>query len=174
MLILSDSSEDWSIATGGTTLPKVIASLNTWYTGTISTCRLGLFHLSRTAGPKSPGLIILEHELDNNTSGAFIQTYSGIKANNWTAVSTVELFEGAYQNANENTGEVLSMDVAGPTPTPPSSTSASIAPSSPNSTSTASASPNNNIEGKNSAIRTHEVAVSSLLLLVGIVMSVFH
>jgi chitin deacetylase len=47
------------MTTGGTTFDKVTAGLQEWY-----------------AGPKSPGLIILEHELTNDTVNAFIQNVS--------------------------------------------------------------------------------------------------
>ncbi|KAF8507591.1 hypothetical protein JB92DRAFT_3121702 [Gautieria morchelliformis] len=158
-------SEDWQIASGGTTLPNVITSLNNWYTG-----------------PKSPGLIILEHELTDNTTGAFMATYTGIKGNSWTAVSTVQLFDGAYQNANQSDGPVLSMDVGGtvptPTPTPTStststatSASATLATSTLATTSTGSTSPNNNKINANGTLRLRRGGVSTLLLLVGTLMS---
>lgn len=116
------SSEDWSMASGATTLPKVVASLNAWYAG------MGAFFCSLSweawrlithgfQGPKSPGLIVLEHELTNDTAGAFIQTYPSIAANSWTPVSTVQMFSGAYQNADDNRGAVLNMNVGGTVPT---------------------------------------------------------
>ena len=46
-IYLSNSSQDWSIATGSTTLPKVIASLNRWYTGTVSCLCIGFSAIDR-------------------------------------------------------------------------------------------------------------------------------
>ena len=86
----------------------------------------------------------------------------------------MQLFDGAYQNADESNGPVLSMDVAGTVPTstktqintPASSTSTS------NTTSTTSASQNNNHNINTSGARhVRRGGVSTLLLLVGILVS---
>jgi len=86
-------SEDWTIAAGLTTLPAVETSITEWY-----------------KGPKSPGLIILEHELTNETVAGFMDTYPILVANNWQTQSAVRLFDGPYQNAQDNTDTVSSMD----------------------------------------------------------------
>lgn len=58
-------------------------------------------------GPKSPGLIILEHELSNMSVQAFIDAFPLIGQNGWNIVSVTEL-GGAdpYQNANSSTSSV--------------------------------------------------------------------
>jgi len=59
-------------------------------------------------GSKTPGLIILEHELTNDTAQAFINNYYLIPNNNWNAVSAAEM-DGQnkpYQNAQGTTGAV--------------------------------------------------------------------
>ena len=63
-------------------------------------------------GPKSPGLIILEHELSNDTVGAFIQAFPLIAQNGWTFESVARLDGGAvYQNAPDSTGAVQPADI---------------------------------------------------------------
>lgn len=58
-------------------------------------------------GSKSPGLIILEHELTNDTAQAFMNNYYLIPKNNWKAVSAAELHGNKpYQNAVGTTGPV--------------------------------------------------------------------
>ncbi|KAF8575625.1 carbohydrate esterase family 4 protein [Ramaria rubella] len=142
-------SADWLMDTAGTTLPKVEASINGWYTG-----------------PKSPGLIILEHELTNSTAGAFINTYPTMKSNNWTAVSAVQLFDGAYQNADDDVSSVQSMDVGGtvPSSTSDASTSQPSSTTDPSSSPSAGGSNNKNIDNTNGAGRMGATGVSTLIL----------
>ncbi|KIJ57012.1 carbohydrate esterase family 4 protein [Sphaerobolus stellatus SS14] len=85
----NQDSEDWTIAAGKTTVPAVESSISGWY-----------------AGAKSPGLIILEHELTNDTSGAFINTFPGIAENGWQMASTLQLFGGSWKNADSNTAPI--------------------------------------------------------------------
>ena len=40
-------------------------------------------------GPKTPGLIILEHEVSNDTVTAFIDNYPLFKQNGWNCISSV-------------------------------------------------------------------------------------
>jgi len=51
-------------------------------------------------GPKTPGLIILEHELSDESVQAFIDNYPLIGANGWNPVSVAQLdgLEEPYQN----------------------------------------------------------------------------
>jgi hypothetical protein len=59
-------------------------------------------------GPKTPGLIILEHELTDDTAQGFINNYNLIPSNNWKAVSAAKM-DGQnkpYQNAVGTTGAV--------------------------------------------------------------------
>ena len=85
------STEDWSIGeAGGATRPEVNANLEKWITG-----------------PKSPGLIILEHELSNDTTGAFIQAFPLIAQNGWKFESVARLDGGGvYLNAADSTAAV--------------------------------------------------------------------
>lgn len=60
------------------------------------------------SGPKSPGLIILEHELTDDTVGIFANTtWPNIKSQNWQAKGIAQLFNlPVYQNAKDNTSPV--------------------------------------------------------------------
>ena len=51
------------------------------------------FLSSNCSGPKSPGLIILEHELANETVQAFMEAYPLIKQNGWNYTSVARLFD---------------------------------------------------------------------------------
>lgn len=59
-------------------------------------------------GTHSPGLIILEHELDDDTVSAFIQTYPLVVDHAWTVTSVAKLdgLDKPYQNAEGTTGDV--------------------------------------------------------------------
>jgi hypothetical protein len=87
-VLWNHDTSDWSLGEpGGTTPQAVQANLQKWL-----------------AGPKNPGLIILEHELSNESVQAFITAYPLIKQNNWTLTSVAELDGlGAYQNAKDDT-----------------------------------------------------------------------
>lgn len=85
--------------------PCLVATIHHWSAlnqtkGTITSC----FHL----GPKSPGLIILEHELSDLSVQAFINAYPLIKSNNWTFASLAGLFNGgdSYENAHNSSSNV--------------------------------------------------------------------
>ena len=82
-------TEDWSMMSTppGTSLDKIQSDMTQWLTG-----------------PKSPGLIILEHELTNDTVQAFINAYPLIAQNGWKAVSQLQLEDSmeTYQDGNED------------------------------------------------------------------------
>lgn len=107
-LMYNDSTMDWSLITGGTTPAAINASLTQWLTGSsfdlfsslvvtyVTACAV-------SAGPKSPGLIILEHDTSEAAVDAFISAYPAIKANGWQLVSQAQLSNGhgsTYQNVD--------------------------------------------------------------------------
>ena len=53
-------------------------------------------------GPKSPGLIILEHELTNDTVTAFMDNFPLMQQNGWKMISTAEVngSKPVYQDSN--------------------------------------------------------------------------
>jgi len=123
----NQDSSDWELP-NQISLSKVNASLTKWITG-----------------PKSPGLIILEHELSEQSVAAFISAYPLMKANGWNITSTAQLPGNVpYQNADSSTSPVtpangvivgdVNTSVA-PTTTPSSSGSSASPSSSGNSSS---------------------------------------
>ncbi|KAJ7180087.1 chitin deacetylase [Mycena crocata] len=83
-VIWNQDTEDWSLTSGGTTPQVINASMTEWITG-----------------PKSPGLIILEHELSDESVASFIAAYPLMKSNNWKTASVAQIVDGtsAYQNS---------------------------------------------------------------------------
>ena len=95
------STDDWDIGLpGGPTLASIQNNFDRWLTG-----------------PKTPGLIVLEHELSDATVTAFINAYPGFAANGWDTVSIADMFPddgGAYQDGDPAFG-TLSANNAAPT-----------------------------------------------------------
>lgn len=82
-VIWNQDTGDWSLTTGGTTPQAVQSSMQRFLTG-----------------PKSPGLMILEHELTPQSVSAFMAAYPLIKGNGWSLQSLAQLYGGrSYQNA---------------------------------------------------------------------------
>ncbi|KAI0309397.1 hypothetical protein OF83DRAFT_1179677 [Amylostereum chailletii] len=96
-VIWNQDTEDWSIGQAtGTTASAIAASFQKWLTG-----------------PKSPGLIVLEHELSAGSVGAFEAAYPVMKSNGWQPVSVAQISGlGTYQNAANSTSPVVA--VSGP------------------------------------------------------------
>lgn len=92
------------------------------------------------SGSKSPGLIVLEHELTNGSVQSFMAAYPLIGQNNWTMKSVAELDGlGAYQNAKDDTSSAMPVPLTaggnGGAGLIPPTTSTSIAPKPTNATS---------------------------------------
>jgi len=101
-VIWNRDTADWGLATNSTTLEKIQDQFKEWL-----------------AGPRSPGLIVLEHEIGGEDVTAFINALPLIRQNKeWTAVSCAQLFENQpngswYLNAQNNTSPVTVMNVGG-------------------------------------------------------------
>ncbi|KAK1234313.1 hypothetical protein PQX77_002484 [Marasmius sp. AFHP31] len=67
-------SEDWKMTTNEKTTEALLHDMDGWL-----------------AGPKSPGLIVLEHELTDQTVQAFTEAYPRIKNNGWRTGSLLAL-----------------------------------------------------------------------------------
>jgi peptidoglycan/xylan/chitin deacetylase (PgdA/CDA1 family) len=109
-VIWNQDAEDWSINTkGGITQETYAKSMTGWLTG-----------------PKSPGLMVLEHESSAATVQAFISNYPQIKANGWKSGSVVQIIsdKGAYQGGPPSNADV-------PSPQPDPTTTASTSTKSP-------------------------------------------
>ncbi|KAI0068745.1 glycoside hydrolase/deacetylase [Artomyces pyxidatus] len=119
-IVWNQDSEDWSLGEAGGTTPAAISTnFQHWLTG-----------------PKTPGLIVLEHELSEGSAQAFIDAYPVILQNNWTLMSTATVAGGAtYQNALNSTAPITSSGASAP----PSSSAASTSVSTSSSASVAPA-----------------------------------
>jgi chitin deacetylase len=101
-VIWNRDTADWGLATNATTLEKIQGQFKEWL-----------------AGPRSPGLIVLEHEIGGEDVTAFINALPLIRQQTeWTAVSCAQLFETQpngswYLNAQNNTSPVTIMNVGG-------------------------------------------------------------
>lgn len=84
---------DWQLSNHAISQSTVESSIKSWYNG-----------------PKSPGLIVLEHELSTFSVQAFIDTFPVLKANGWHAVTIPEVSQDSskawYQNALNNTSPI--------------------------------------------------------------------
>ncbi|KAJ7808586.1 carbohydrate esterase family 4 protein [Mycena olivaceomarginata] len=93
MIVWNQDTEDWSLTeTPPPTTTDVIAGqMKTWLNG-----------------PKSPGLMILEHELSDLSIGAFMAAYPLMKSAGWKTQSAARLVntDGAYRNSPGPTGTV--------------------------------------------------------------------
>ncbi|KAF9491030.1 glycoside hydrolase/deacetylase [Pleurotus eryngii] len=140
VILWNHDTMDWSLITGGTTPAAINASLTQWLTG-----------------PKSPGLIILEHDTSEAAVDAFISAYPVIKANGWQLVSQAQLSNGhgsTYQNVDaqgEVTFKAVAADVvvpSSPNPQPaPASPGTNSSPSSSASSSPSSAGSSTSVAG---------------------------
>ncbi|KAI0322461.1 hypothetical protein OF83DRAFT_1167517 [Amylostereum chailletii] len=93
-VLWNQDTNDWSLGeSGGTNAGAIAANFQKWLSGS-----------------KSPGLIVLEHELSNGSVNAFKAAYPVIKANNWTVNSVAQLQGlGSYQNAQDSSSPVLTV-----------------------------------------------------------------
>ena len=65
-------------------------------------------------GSKSPGLNILEHELNDNSTSIFFENFPKMVSNGWNIMSIADAWGlDWYQNSKSNTADVVSMEVAG-------------------------------------------------------------
>ncbi|KAG9017524.1 hypothetical protein FRB90_000949 [Tulasnella sp. 427] len=86
----NQDTDDWQIQNKKTTQAQIEALLKKFI-----------------EGPKSPGLIILEHELYPETVGAFINAYPLMKSSGWDTRNIPDLFGAPYyQNAQDNVSPV--------------------------------------------------------------------
>jgi len=93
-VVWNQDTNDWALSDSppGTTPEKVNASLTQWLTG-----------------PKSPGLIILEHELSNQSVASFQAAYPLMLSTGWKITSLAQLMSNgsSYQNAASDEGAVV-------------------------------------------------------------------
>ncbi|EIW76113.1 carbohydrate esterase family 4 protein [Coniophora puteana RWD-64-598 SS2] len=96
-VIWNQDTNDWSLSEPVplTTSTEIHANMTQWLTG-----------------PKTPGLVILEHELSNASVQSFIDAYPMMTSNKWNVVSLAALDGGAsYQNAYDSSAPVAAANV---------------------------------------------------------------
>ncbi|KAF7344372.1 Carbohydrate esterase family 4 protein [Mycena sanguinolenta] len=97
-IVWNQDTEDWSLTDTppGTSAATIQSQMKQW---------LG--------GSKSPGLIILEHELSTQSAAAFIAAYPLMVSNGWKVESLVSLVGNnvSYQNAANNFSPVTENDI---------------------------------------------------------------
>ncbi|KAJ7185312.1 carbohydrate esterase family 4 protein [Mycena filopes] len=97
-IIWNQDTADWSLTDSppGTSQATIKSQMSKWLTG-----------------PKTPGLIILEHELSVDSVNSFIAAYPVMQQNKWNVVSLAQLMGGnaSYFNSASNTSPVVAADV---------------------------------------------------------------
>lgn len=146
-VIWNYDSDDWNIgAQAGVTLDTVEAGMD-----------------KILAGPKNPGLVILEHEISADDVTNFIYAYPLMKSNGWPIKSIPEL-TGAnwYQNSKDNISPVTAMDHFAQYPAKPS-VSIVASTTSPSSTSsdTSTATSTTAVQNPNSHVASASSPTSS-------------
>jgi hypothetical protein len=113
-VLWNKDTNDWAIGNNPKyTSESVQDTLTGWFTG-----------------PKSPGLLCLEHELNKNTIDVFINEHDVIVQNGWQVKSVPDAFNLQwYQNANGNTGDVSPGNIAGGAGAAQTTTTSSPSPS---------------------------------------------
>ncbi|KAF6762111.1 carbohydrate esterase family 4 protein [Ephemerocybe angulata] len=90
-VIWNQDTIDWGMSTGITKPEDVASHLQQWI-----------------SGPKSPGLVILEHEISDLSVGAFITAFPLIAQNGWKFMSLAETFgDSPYLNADSSTSATV-------------------------------------------------------------------
>ncbi|KAI0005091.1 hypothetical protein BJV74DRAFT_762820 [Russula compacta] len=155
-IVWNNDSEDWTLDTpGGTTLDAIQTNFQQWL-----------------SGPQTTGLIVLEHELTNDSVQAFMNAYPLMKQYNWTLQSVSELYSpSAYQNAAGPTDQPTFVPITAAGNggagliTSTSSSSSSTPPPSPTNTSSSKGTslPDSGVK-KGAASRTSPLTLSAPLL----------
>ncbi|KDQ51243.1 carbohydrate esterase family 4 protein [Jaapia argillacea MUCL 33604] len=110
-IVWNQDTDDWNLGLDGVTADSIQANMVNWLTG-----------------PKTPGLIILEHELSDGAVDAFEAAYPLMVSNGWNLVSAARIRDGSgWSNSTDNGGVIPSS--ATPTTSSTSSTSSTNAPS---------------------------------------------
>ncbi|TFK55730.1 glycoside hydrolase/deacetylase [Heliocybe sulcata] len=89
-IIWNQDTEDWSLTSGGTTMQAINSSMTQWLTG-----------------PKTPGLIILEHELSAQSVQAYMDAYPVMIQNGWKLQSVAGIQDGDIYRED---GSILDVD----------------------------------------------------------------
>ena len=111
MRLYQHSTDDYNIPNGAQTFARVNASMNQWLNG-----------------PKSPGLIILEHELYPQTVQVFLEHYPQMVSTGWEVISQAQMFDDDwFQNGTAQAPNVTNAAFTVSTPAPTSTSTSSSA-----------------------------------------------
>ncbi|KDQ51252.1 carbohydrate esterase family 4 protein [Jaapia argillacea MUCL 33604] len=114
-IIWNHDTNDWNFGNAGVSAQSIQSAMTGWLTG-----------------PKTPGLIILEHELNQGAVNAFEAAYPLMISNGWNLVSAAQILNGhSWMNGTDNGGV---LPVAATPTTSSTSTSSTAAPSSSSAT----------------------------------------
>ncbi|KAI6164864.1 carbohydrate esterase family 4 protein [Pisolithus thermaeus] len=105
-VIWNQDTNDWSLSDPVpiTSLDKIATQMHTWLTGS-----------------KKPGLIILEHELSNQSVQAFMDAWDLVVSNGWKTTSVAQMGDAsAYQNSWNASAPVTQAKVGDLSVHPPS------------------------------------------------------
>ncbi|KIY65688.1 carbohydrate esterase family 4 protein [Cylindrobasidium torrendii FP15055 ss-10] len=146
LIMWNQDTWDWKLSTGGTTEQAINTSMTTWL-----------------SGPKNPGLIILEHELSEQTVQMFMNAWPLVKSQGWQTKSQAVLFEeSSFQNSNGlNDDPVTSSVIIQPHDSAPASTDASTDSSAPTGSSDSGATTTRKPTGTGSSSQTSAGSNSS-------------
>ncbi|KAG0709635.1 carbohydrate esterase family 4 protein [Suillus ampliporus] len=114
-VIWNQDTDDWTLSEPNplTTPEKIQQQMTQWLTG-----------------PKSPGLVILEHELSDLSVKTFMDAYPMMVSNGWTRLSLAQLDGGpVYQNAWNSTSQVTPAKIGDLAVKPPARASSIAKPS---------------------------------------------
>ncbi|KAJ3484666.1 hypothetical protein NLI96_g5475 [Meripilus lineatus] len=81
-VIWNRDTQDWGIESNFTNVPQIEVQVDDW-----------------VRGPRSPGLMVLEHELSHETVQAFINIYPVVKDHGWKMMSLAQI-NGTWANRN--------------------------------------------------------------------------
>uniref|UniRef100_A0A0W0FJT9 chitin deacetylase n=1 Tax=Moniliophthora roreri TaxID=221103 RepID=A0A0W0FJT9_MONRR len=132
-VIWNQDTDDWSLTTGGQHSDAIDHDMDRWLTGEYSSSfDLNSCSDSSIPGSKTPGLIVLEHELSDQSVQAFMANYPKVKSNGWETESLARLFGGVspYQNVNGDQVMPAHIYVSNTTTSASSSSSSSATPTS--------------------------------------------
>jgi len=135
------STSDWTLGeSGGATPQSINASMTRWING-----------------PKSPGLMILEHELSVQSSQVFIDAYPAMVNAGWRLESAAQLNgNSAYLNSRDSNSPVERAEgvLAGQTYSSSSTPSSTVSPPSDATGSTNNPGSNTSQSGNNGSIQS--------------------
>ncbi|KAH9977700.1 hypothetical protein BGW80DRAFT_1283797 [Lactifluus volemus] len=103
-IIWNHDTEDWTLSANGTTPVKFTTICKHGLPVVTFIISCGWFSFSAVR-PKSPGLVILEHELTDETVQIFMDHYHLMVANDWKLVSVAEL-DGSDRHIKMHKGQV--------------------------------------------------------------------